>query len=460
MLTTRSAAVRAILEMSREKSELQKFYDSTWKGGAFGNKRPIGEVLYTGAWKGRRCFIIAGGPSLQGFNFKQLENEFTIGINRAYESFDCNIMFCMDGRFFKWIHEKRFGAAVLERFRAFQGLKLWLEITNHRNRDTFYLRSAGRKGLTHHLEDGLFAGQNAGYSALNLAYVLGANPIYLLGYDMKMKGERGHYHTGYPIKFTQSSMNSFKFAFKYAAPILKGKGVKVINCNPDSGLTYFDFKNKKGKGIYLPPDVGKNRRPIYVTYYTNNKYKNLAYQLTDDFYTFTLRHHVEKVVDTGSWVKNCQEKPKFIRRMMDLYPGNPIVWVDADARIRRDPSLFDNIKCDFACHFRSRNYNMQFYPHRELLSGTLYFVNNKKSRDLIDLWIEENRRDPKAFDQRTLQKVVKPIKKNPKLKGGNSKWDGVMVNLPAPYCLIFDTMKQEGPAVIEHFQASRTERRL
>ena len=42
------------------------------------------DSLPTGSWKGQRCFIIGGGPSLKGFDFKQLKGEKIIAINKAF----------------------------------------------------------------------------------------------------------------------------------------------------------------------------------------------------------------------------------------------------------------------------------------------------------------------------------------------------------------------------------------
>jgi hypothetical protein len=35
--------------------------------------RPVSEVLPSGCWKGERCVILGGGPSLRGFDFSVLD---------------------------------------------------------------------------------------------------------------------------------------------------------------------------------------------------------------------------------------------------------------------------------------------------------------------------------------------------------------------------------------------------
>ena len=35
-------------------------------------------------WKGRRCFVVGGGPSLQGFDFNVLKGELVIALNAGF----------------------------------------------------------------------------------------------------------------------------------------------------------------------------------------------------------------------------------------------------------------------------------------------------------------------------------------------------------------------------------------
>ena len=56
---------------------------------------PLWTVVRRDAWKGRRVFIVGGGPSLKAFDWKCLRGELTIGINRAFEKFTPTMMFCM-----------------------------------------------------------------------------------------------------------------------------------------------------------------------------------------------------------------------------------------------------------------------------------------------------------------------------------------------------------------------------
>jgi len=144
------------------------------------------------------------------------------------------------------------------------------------------------------------------------------------------------------------------------------------------------------------------------------------------------------IPDRGSWHKNTYYKPYFIRQMLNKYRGRSIVYVDADAKMRMNPVLFNNLKCDFACHFH--------HPRKELLSGTLYFGNTKGSHYLVKKWIEEDKLHPKThMPQKNLRAVFNREK-------GNIKWKA----LPVEYCMIYDSrFRYEVNPIIEHFQLSR-----
>lgn len=209
---------------------------------AHGGKRHISEVLADGAWAGHRCFIIGGGPSLRGFNFAQLKGEKIIVINRAFEVCPfADIMFSMDNRFYNWLIRGQLPGS-LEKFMAFKGLKVWLEVSNNNyHHGIYYVVGLPTDGFPHSLKAGIYHGNHSGYGALQLALVLGADPIYLLGYDMKHQGKQTHFHSGYPSRQGEHTLQSFKLGLDRMAPLIRKAGRKVINLNPYSALKCFEF---------------------------------------------------------------------------------------------------------------------------------------------------------------------------------------------------------------------------
>jgi len=216
-------------------------------------KHPLYEVLDNGAWRGQRAFLVGGGPSLRGFDFERLRGERVIAINAAFlEVPFADICFFMDyTAFLRWIKDNRLGLEAKRLFYAFKGYRVYLDLIGDREEaDVYTLRSSGdwRTGLNQDMRNGLYHGNNSGYGALNLAYCLGANPIYLLGYDMGYTGPKAHYHTHYPQPYGNKSTGVFEaytHSFQQVAPTLKKLGVRVINLNPRSGLRCFEFGDAK-----------------------------------------------------------------------------------------------------------------------------------------------------------------------------------------------------------------------
>ena len=83
-------------------------------------------------------------------------------------------------------------------------------------------------------ENCLHYGGNSGYQAVNLAYLLGAKTILLLGFDMF--GE--HYFGKHPnILNNGSPYQSFIKSFETIDT--KKYGIEIINCSRQSALTHF-----------------------------------------------------------------------------------------------------------------------------------------------------------------------------------------------------------------------------
>lgn len=394
--------------------------------------RMLYDILPDGAWKDQRCFIIGGGKSLKGFDFSKLQNELTIGINRAYEAMDCTIMLSMDNDFYDWITKGKLGQEAKEKFEDFKGIRVWIDSVGYEYpKGILILNRSGGQNISHSMKKGIGGESNSGFAALNIAYCLGANPIYLLGFDMKGEnGKQAWWHSGYPDKQGAEVYKVFARDFKRASVILKEKGTQVINLNPDSALQCFEFGEFK--------DIQPITRPIIISYYTEgSEYQLASENLKGDLRRFNLENDIVGIPDQGNWHRNTYYKPRFIKEMTQKHPGRAIVFVDADARIRGNPSLFNNYDCDFGCHFRLG---------KELLSGTLYFGNTKEARLLLDTWIEEDIMCPRThMPQKNLRSVFNRLK-------GKLKWKA----LPVEYCMIFDSQaRHKVNPIIEHFQLSR-----
>lgn len=178
---------------------------------------------------------------------------------------------------------------------------------------------------------------------------------------------------------------------------------------------------------------GERLKPVFTSFYTD-AYRDHAEGLIASLEAFGLEHDVRHLPSGGNWLTNVNHKAVFLLSMMARHPDRPIVWLDADARVRQAPKLFDTLSCDFACHYRHGV---------ELLSGTMYFAPTAAAVQLLQAWHFKCAKHPERWDQVSLQDTIADM------------GDALRVErLPATYTCVFDDPKM-GPPVIEHLQASR-----
>lgn len=205
-----------------------------------------------GAWKGRRVFILGGGPSLRDVEPRTLRDEITLGLNMAF-LYDPTATLIYDLRLAETLSNNL-------AWSAYRGAKLWL---NSEDRNHGGLRPDGVQMIGEarmdpayprwpsRLADGLYRGNNAGTAGISLADVLSAETIYLLGYDMRAEaGKPPNWHTLYPHEWRAS----VGVLASYRADVARIKGyvrAKVVNLTPDSALDVFpkdSLENVLGRG--------------------------------------------------------------------------------------------------------------------------------------------------------------------------------------------------------------------
>jgi len=134
--------------------------------------------------------------------------------------------------------------------------------------------------------------------------------------------------------------------------------------------------------------------------------------------------------------------------MLEKHHPNSVVYVDVDAIFCRHPKYFDKLdstpEVNIAVHVLDHSkYRRKNHPP-EMLSGTIFLKNTEITKQIVDEWILECRKDPKLWDQRALANVLRRYKYH---------------LLPEEYTMIFDYMSSVKNPVIKHFQASREARR-
>lgn len=199
-----------------------------------------------GEWEGHDVTIIGGGPSLKGFDWTSLhKRRHIIAVNRAF--IDCPTADC-------WFTEDARVITDLwgQRLKFFLGLKVWnclqpseienvqavdpsIKIIRTERKDKFWSRR---------FSDGLSYSSNSGVGAINIACLLGADRIFLLGFDCRTDVLRmENYHQDYkhdPMwEVGSNAADNFLSDFTgWVAPHVKDREViSVINPEYPTALT-------------------------------------------------------------------------------------------------------------------------------------------------------------------------------------------------------------------------------
>lgn len=179
--------------------------------------------------------IIASGPSLTRADVARVEGSdcHIMGINRAYQIckrldylYACDAVFW--SRHYQDVKDLKCRKFRLEKTLSrvnYPGVE-WLV-----NDGTYGISDAYPKIRT---------GQNSGYQAINLAYLLGYKKIILLGYDMQMTAKKIHWHPDHKHKNPTPNMLKLWCAnFDELAPLLEERCVQVLNATKKTALTCF-----------------------------------------------------------------------------------------------------------------------------------------------------------------------------------------------------------------------------
>ena len=183
--------------------------------------------------------------------------------------------------------------------------------------------------------------------------------------------------------------------------------------------------------------------PLYVGYYTRGTpYAEEARELAATCCAFGLSLELTAIDDLGGWQRNTQAKAAYLldRWYAHASEGRGLVYLDADARVRKYPALFDHLDCDFAAHWREGY---------EMISACMYLGTTAVVESLLLAWVDECALRPNDWDQKCLQDIVE------------RRADLRVVRLPPEYNAIFDAgMCPESEWVISQHQASRRYKKI
>jgi len=196
-------------------------------------------------WHGHSCYVVGGGYSLHDFDWDLLADRNVVGTNVMFYYGHDLVPICVagDARFINnATHQK-----AIKRYVAAGGIMV--TNSNRYKKPPPWLKVMKRKlrGLG---TDALGWNANTGASAINLALLLGANPVYLLGYDMQpARNGRCNFHTSYAKSRSNPKVyKRFIKGMEYVAADLKKvfPDRQVINLEDDtSALDVFPKQSLK-----------------------------------------------------------------------------------------------------------------------------------------------------------------------------------------------------------------------
>lgn len=190
----------------------------------------------TPIWEDHPCYIVGGGPSLDAFPWDALRGRLVLGCNATCYMSPVLIPWTIFGdasfidqhRDALELYVARGGQVVSpsSKFRKARNTPPWLKVMNKQT-----------KGLG---TDRLGWNGNTGASAINLALLMGANPIYLLGYDMKQSKGKSNFHNAYKRQADEKAYARFLKGMEFVVRDMKlmFPDRRVINLEDDTSALH------------------------------------------------------------------------------------------------------------------------------------------------------------------------------------------------------------------------------
>lgn len=185
-------------------------------------------------WPGATVFIIGGGPSVNKEDLTPLSQHRVIGVNSAYRFGPeiVDILFFGDRVFLD--KDDR------EDIRRFPGLKItFIDNVNSHQHGFLMLQRVG--GAISNNSKQLTWKSNSGGPAIDLAVLMGAKKVVLIGYDMKIDGDGKHnFHDVYDHHPQEKVyLDRFARVFPEKAAACRRLGVEVIDTSMEGLLDCF-----------------------------------------------------------------------------------------------------------------------------------------------------------------------------------------------------------------------------
>lgn len=197
-------------------------------------------------YEGQTVFILGGGPSLKETNLKLIKGRPVVGCNDAFR-LGSWVDWCVfgDKRWFLW--QRNNGLHTYEELAKWENREQVVccvpQLLDHKASYWPWLkilrRDEARFGLSVE-PDTVCWNRGTGGTALNVAFLLGASRIVLIGFDMKMVDGKHNWHDLHQKRersqIYQASMMPF---LKPMSDAMKVTGLQIVNATPGSSMNLF-----------------------------------------------------------------------------------------------------------------------------------------------------------------------------------------------------------------------------
>jgi hypothetical protein len=190
--------------------------------------------------------------------------------------------------------------------------------------------------------------------------------------------------------------------------------------------------------------VSLSGRQSYVVcaFYTAN-YLEQVLALKASLDALGLSYFLKRYERATTWEATTRIKPVFVDYCMTRFPKHDVLYLDADAVVRSEPTFFNTVTSDVCLLFNTvKPANTYFL---RIAAGTLLVRNTEGGRRFAKAWKGQvDNASMLSLDEDLIYMAM------PRLAGVS------FTALPLSYIKIFDKPCDADP-VIEHFQASRSQ---
>jgi hypothetical protein len=245
-----------------------------WKFSSLGKANRLALEQYKDRHLGKRCFLMANGPSLGSMDLRPISEEITFGLNRIYLIFDrlgfTPTYYGASNELILEQFQRDIRGLQTQKFLGWHRRHLFQDNDHHPPPNTCYLRDrlALSDDFSPNVSDSITSGGTVTYHMLQLAYFMGFQEVILIGLDhsFKEKGrpnrvevrtgrDENHFHPDYWPKGSRwqlPDLHRTELAYANARRAFEADDRRIIDATIGGKCAVFpktDFRDILGSAI-------------------------------------------------------------------------------------------------------------------------------------------------------------------------------------------------------------------